>query len=259
MIDTVLAFAVGSVILFGSLRYLRSRAVDVTPATIAATLPWFGLAGFLYAVQQSVALPPLVDPFAVSPIAYLTTGCVVVLLWIVVDAVRPASLPAATALSGGALLIAGSALLLALRPQAVAELLFWNGAAIVAAISITTFVWLLVGVAGNVVVASWLGWSTVFAHVLDAVTTGLGLEVFGTVERNPVSASIIAAGETLVVDGAGVFLFLGVKIAAALLVVWLAAGTVAEEREGMGLMVVAGGVGLAPAVHNLVLFSLTVF
>jgi len=30
--------------------------------------------------------------FAASPIAYPTTGCVIVLLWIVVDAVRPSSL-----------------------------------------------------------------------------------------------------------------------------------------------------------------------
>ncbi|WP_049936460.1 hypothetical protein [Haloplanus natans] len=86
MIAFVPAFAADSVVLFVGLRYLRSRPIDVTPAMVAATLPWFGLAGFLYAVQRGVALPALIEPFAVSPIAYLTTGCVVVVLWILVDA-----------------------------------------------------------------------------------------------------------------------------------------------------------------------------
>lgn len=89
MIGIGLALAIDIVVLFAGLRYLRSRAVDVTPASIAATLPWFGIAGFLYALQQSVTLPALVDPFAVSPVAYLTTGCVVVLLWIATDTLRP--------------------------------------------------------------------------------------------------------------------------------------------------------------------------
>ncbi|WP_181861774.1 DUF63 family protein [Haloplanus salinus] len=259
MIGLVFAFAADSVVLFVGLRYLRSRPVDVTPAMVAATLPWFGLAGFLYAVQQGVALPALIDPFAVSPIAYLTTGCVVVVLWIVVDAVRPSSLPVATALSGGGLLIVGGASLLALRPRMITELVFWNSVAILGAISITVLVWVLVGSTRHVAAVSALGWSTVFAHVFDAVTTALGLEVFGTVERNPVSAAVISAGELLLADGAGVFLFLVIKIVAALGVVWLAAGVGAQEREGTGMLVVAGGVGLAPAVHNLVLFSLTVF
>lgn len=217
------------------------------------------IAGFLYAVQQGVTRPALVDPFAVSPIAYLTTGCVFVGLWIVVDAFRPSSLPIATALSGGGLLVVGGASLIAVRPRVLIELLFWNSIAIVGAISITALVWAVVSSTKHAAVVSLLGWSTVFAHVLDAVTTALGLEVFGTIERNPVSASIISAGELLLADGAGVLLFLVIKIVAALGVAWLAAGFGTQEREGTGLLVVAGGVGLAPAVHNLVLFSLTVF
>jgi uncharacterized membrane protein len=153
----------------------------------------------------------------------------------------------------------GGASLLAVRPRVLIELLFWNSVAIVGAISITALVWAVVGSTKHAAVVSLLGWSTVFAHVFDAVTTALGLEVFGTVERNPVSASIISAGELLPADGAGVLLFLVIKIVAALGVAWLAAGFGTQEREGTGLLVVAGGVGLAPAVHNLVLFSLTVF
>jgi uncharacterized membrane protein len=175
------------------------------------------------------------------------------------DAFRPSSLPIATALSGGGLLVVGGASLLAVRPRVLIELLFWNSVAIVGAISITALVWAVVGSTKHAAVVSLLGWSTVFAHVFDAVTTALGLEVFGTVERNPVSASIISAGELLPADGAGVLLFLVIKIVAALGVAWLAAGFGTQEREGTGLLVVAGGVGLAPAVHNLVLFSLTVF
>lgn len=67
MIGIGLALAIDIVVLFAGLRYLRSRPVDVTPASIAATLPWFGIAGFLYALQQSVTLPALVDPFAGVP------------------------------------------------------------------------------------------------------------------------------------------------------------------------------------------------
>lgn len=164
-----------------------------------------------------------------------------------------------TILSGGGLLVGGGGLLLTLRPQAVPDLLLWNSVAIVTAVSITVLVWTLVRSTGHALVASVLGWSTVFAHVLDAVTTGFGIELFGTVERNPVSASVISIGESLVVDGGGVFLFLLLKIVAALFVAWLATESVVEERDERGLLVLAGGAGLAPAVHNLVLFSLTVF
>lgn len=164
-----------------------------------------------------------------------------------------------TSVSGGGLLVVGGGLLLGLRPYAVVDLLFWNSVVIVTAVSITVFVWTLVRSTGHALVVSILGWSTVFAHVLDAVTTGLGIELFGTVERNPVSASVISVGESLVVDGGGVFLFLLIKIVAALFVAWLVTGPVVQERDETGLLVLAGGAGLAPAVHNLVLFSLTVF
>lgn len=103
----------------------------------------------------------------------------------------------------------------------------------------------------------WLGGGVLFAHILDATTTGIGLEYLGTIERNPISATIIQFGDG--VGPSGVVLFLLVKIMAAVLVL-AALDTNRDQlgRETVGLLDIAAGVGLIPAIHNLTLFSLTI-
>jgi uncharacterized membrane protein len=225
---------------------------------VASTFPWFGVVGAAYATRQAVALPRLLDLLFRPPAAYLTVGSVVVLLWVAVDRVRPGA-QAPVTIAGGLALLAIGALALALDLfSRGSEVLLWNGVAVAFALGATAVVWGVYRWRESDAVWVGLGSGVLFAHVLDAATTGVGLAALGTVERNPIAASIIAIGDTAALAHSGIAAFLGVKIAVALATVSMLAGSAESGREEAALLVVAGGVGLAPAVHNLVLFSLTV-
>ncbi|SEG39417.1 Uncharacterized membrane protein [Halobellus limi] len=220
----------------------------MTPAMVASTFPWFGVVGAAYATRQAVALPRLLDLLFRPPAAYLTVGSVVVLLWVAVDRVRPGAQAPVTIAGGLALDLFSRG----------SEVLLWNGVAVAFALGATAVVWGVYRWRESDAVWVGLGSGVLFAHVLDAATTGVGLAALGTVERNPIAASIIAIGDTAALAHSGIAAFLGVKIAVALATVSMLAGSAESGREEAALLVVAGGVGLAPAVHNLVLFSLTV-
>lgn len=258
MVEGLLATAVGIAVFAVLWLSLRRFDIEVTPAMIGATFPWFGVVGAAYAVQEGLTVPRAIEPFIRTPTAYFTVGVAVLVLWVAVDRIRPGRQAAVTAVSGGVLATSAVIGISIAQFGTGWAVVGWTGIAVVLAVSITALVRRLSGFDRRAVPVVWLNWSVVFAHVLDATTTGIGLEVFGTVERNPVSASIISIGDAVGVSGAGTAVFLLVKIVAALLVVSLASGSTEDERERWTLLVVAGGVGLAPAVHNIVLFLLTV-
>ena len=89
-----------------------------------------------------------------------------------------------------------------------------------------------------------LGAFVIFAHVLDGVSTAVGVDVLGFGERTPLSRIIIefAAGLPTEPVLGTVWLFVVVKIAVA-----------SHPVSLVGTLV--GAVGLGPAVHNLLLFS----
>jgi len=239
-------------------RSLRRWEIGVTPAIVASTFPWFGVVGGAYATQQAVALPALLDLLFRSPAAYLTVGSVVLLLWLTVERVRPGAQAPVTSVGGLALLSIGTLVLSIDLFSRGSEVLLWNGVAVAFAFGATAVVWGVYRWTESDAVWVGLGSGVLFAHVLDAATTGVGLAVFGTVERNPIAASIISIGDTAALAYSGIAAFLVVKIAVALATVSILAGPAESGREEAAFLVVAGGVGLAPAVHNLVLFSLTV-
>jgi uncharacterized membrane protein len=256
MMRLVVAITVISAVLVVLWQYLRWTHIEITPVMIRSTLPWFGLVGAAYAIRQGMATPEIVDPLVRTPTAYLVAGVIVLVLWITVERIRPESKAAVTAIVG-ILILTIVALVTSMELQS-ATVQIWNGIAIGLAVAITALVWRTVRSQRAPVATGLLGASVVFAHVLDATSTGIGLEVHGTVERNPIAASIIAVGDTVALSSSGVLLFLLVKIAVALLVVTVFVESVDEKCETTAILVVTGGVGLAPAVHNLVLFSLTV-
>lgn len=256
MTESVVAFVLAGVSVAAAVGVLRRRGVTVTVPEIAATLPWFGVVGVAVAVERSVPVSGLAAGFLRSPTAYLAVGAVVGGLWVALDAVDVAGTARWTAAAGVlATAVVGAGSLLA-AGTLQARVLAWNGVAVGLAIGGTALV-LRTAVDARRPAHGWLGGGVVFAHVLDATTTGVGLERLGTVERNPISAAIIRAGEG--VGPSGVLLFLLVKVAAALLVLRsLDPDADRVGREAAALLVLAAGAGLVPAVHNLVVFALTV-
>jgi len=256
MTDSVIAFVLASVSIVAIAWALRRRHVSVTAADIAATLPWFGVIGVAVAIGRSVPMSGLAAGFVRSPTVYLVVAALVAGLWMILAAAEVNDIARWTAVSGVLTAIAvGGASLFASEALQL-RVLVWNATAIVMAIGITGLV--LRAVQDRYLSThGWLGGGVLFAHVLDATTTGIGLERLGTIERNPISATIIQFGDG--VGPSGVVLFLLVKITAAMLVL-AALDTNNDQlgRETVGLLVIAAGAGLIPAVHNLTLFALTI-
>jgi len=228
----------------------------VTPAELGATLPWFAVIGIAVAISRSTSVSGLPAGFLRSPTVYLVVGTIIAGLWVIFDLVEIQQRSRWTAGSGVfiALSVGVGAVLTMGAPQP--HVLIWNGVAVVLAVSVTALVLRAVP-SGYRATHGWLGAWVLFAHVLDATTTGVGLEKLGTTERNPISAALIQIGEGAGVSGVVLFLF--VKVAVALLILRALDPDVdPASRETVALLVVAAGAGLVPAVHNLTLFALTI-
>jgi uncharacterized membrane protein len=100
----------------------------------------------------------------------------------------------------------------------------------------------------------------VFAHVLDGVTTAIGIDIIGVQERSPVPEAIMefAAGlPTAQYVGSG-WLFVLVKVALAMAIVALFADYVRDEpTRGFLALTAVGAVGFGPGVYNMLLFLLS--
>lgn len=255
MTEAISTFALASLSVAAMAWILHRRRVAVTAAEIAATLPWFAVIGVAVAFGRSIPMSGLFAGFLRSPTVYLVVGALVAGLWVTLDAANISDFTQWTAVTGvlSAIAVGGVTLLVAEALQL--RVLVWNVVAIVLAVGITGFVLRLVR-DRHLSTHGWLGGAVLFSHVLDATTTGVGLERLGMIERNPISATIIQAGDG--VGPSGVVLFLLVKIAVAMLVL-VALDTNRDHvgRETVGLLVIAAGAGLIPAIHNLTLFVLT--
>jgi uncharacterized membrane protein len=144
-----------------------------------------------------------------------------------------------------------------LRAPGLPRTLVWNSVAVVLAAAVTGLVWRGFLRERTHIGIGWAAPGVVFAHVLDATTTGVGLEILGTTEQNPVSATVISLGDA-VAAGVGVVLFLALKTILASVLVLLSSPSIGTSREQVSILALGGGVGLAPAIHNIVLFTLTV-
>lgn len=216
----------------------------------------FAVIGVAVAIGRSVPMSGLSTGFFRSHTIYLVVGALVAGLWVTLDVADVNDTSQWTAISGvlTAIAVGGVSPLATESPQL--RVLAWNAAAILLAIGITGLVLRAVQ-NRHLSTHGWLGGGVLFAHVLDATTTGIELEYLGMIERNPISATIIQFGDG--VGPSGVVLFLVVKITAAVLVL-AALDTDRDDigRETVGLLVMVAGVGFIPAVHNLTLFALTI-
>jgi len=255
--DGIVAFVIISTVFMSLLAAFEARQIPITPSLLLALLPWFGLVGSLYAFEEAVTGFPAATLFIRTPTAYVTVGVLVLAVWLVVDRTLPGRENVMTAALGIlCLLTIGTAVAVHVAPHQ-AGILRWNAIAIALAVVLTGAIGIMQNQISPSVGSGWLGTTVIFAHILDAMTTAIGLEVFGAIERNPISAAIISAGDAIFRGVPGVVLFLGIKIAVALLVVQFVFGSDSElDAETAGFLVVTAGVGFAPAVHNLVLFSL---
>ena len=251
---------------------LRRRRPRVTQRHVIALAPWMVLGSVLHVLYVIEALPALLAPLAGSPTVYLTVGAIAGGTWLGALAVSDRTRSPGTAQTAGSpsdgevsrLLAVGGALLVAPVVAVAATTgvsvngVVWSLFALVATVPVTAVVWVgLTRLVPTVSVTGGVGVLAVFGHALDGLSTAVGVTQLGFGERTPISRAILELGgiPSLPIVGEG-WLFLLVKLALASAIVWLFADYV-RDTPGEGYLLVGfiAAVGLGPAAHNLLLFS----
>jgi uncharacterized membrane protein len=223
---------------------------------VLALVPWVVVGSVAHVLYVVEALPAAVRPLAGTPAVYATVAVVAGAAWAALDATGvdpPRPLAAVGLCLVVPLLAASAAAASALAPV-------WPGVAVLVAAAVAAGAWAaLRRVRPGVAVAGRVGPLVVFAHALDGVSTAVGVDVLGFGERTPLSRLIIEFGAALPAAelvGAG-WPFVVVKVALAAVVTVVLADLVREDpAQGNALLALVAAVGLGPAVHNLVLFTI---
>ena len=235
-------------------------------------VPWMvagATAHVLYqidAYQPTIDLfPAVVEPLAAAPAVYVSTFIALGFTWTglsFVQDVRASGLRVAAWLAS-----IGIAVVLALFIVAGARGAldnaqpYWPLIGIVVSLVFTVAVYLVMGLYATETVAKakLLGGLGIFAHVLDGVTTTIGIDILGTSERSPIPEAIMNfAGQlpTAPFLGTG-WLFVLVKLAVAIgIVVGFADYLEEDPVRGNLLFTAIVAFGLGPAVNNIILFAL---
>jgi len=241
---------------------LREDEPRVDDRTVLALSPWMVAGAAGYVTYQLGAVPSIVAPLASSPAVYASTFVVAGTVWLA--ARRTTSAPLRVVAGAGvlaAVAVAGVALAAGAARGTLS--LAWPAIGLVASAALAAAVWASLRRAWPEVAAATggVGALAVFAHALDGVSTAIGVDVLGFGEQTPLSRVIIEATAGLpTADALGSgWLFVVVKLALAVVVVYLFAEYVEEEpTEGFLLLGVVAAVGLGPGAHNLLLYATAV-
>ncbi|WP_435184450.1 DUF63 family protein [Halobellus sp. EA9] len=245
---------------------LRRRRPRVTSARVLALAPWMVLGSAAHVLYVVDALPGVIRPLAGTPAVYVSVAIAAATAWLAVDELLDGSGDAPTvagALAGTGGLLALVAVGAVLAAGAAAGTLSpaLPAAGVAVALALSAAVWaLLTRAVPDVARTGALGAFAVFAHTLDGVSTAVGVDLLGFGERTPLSRIVIefAAGLPTAGTIGGGWLFVVVKIAVATLLVWLFADLIEEDpTQSQLLLGFVAAVGLGPAVHNVLLFTIS--
>jgi uncharacterized membrane protein len=241
---------------------LWRRRPPVTDRTVVALAPWMVAGSASHVLYVVEALPPALAPLAGTPAVYVSVAVLAGAVWLAADRVGDGD-PDATARLVGAL---G---LVALVPPVAAALLdgsaegslrlFWPSVGLLASVVLTAAGWVVLRrLRPEVTTTALAGPLAVFGHVLDGVSTAVGVDILGFGERSPLSRLIIefAAGLPTGPVLGGAWLFVVVKLLLAGVIVVMLADFVEESpTEDFLLLGFVAAVGLGPGAHNLLLFT----
>jgi len=252
----------------------------VTQRTVLAFVPWvisgstlhvFFLLGEQFDAQ---VYPPLLEPLFSAPAVYLTTFVIMGAVWIGSAIV---GMGAQSSTESGDKIAKYLGLLGLGMMIPLVGLVFWQGqdpavgpmepvfplVGIILTMVLTFVVYILIGTWRTHIIAEarLAGALVIFAHLLDGVTTAIGVDFLDIAERSLASRRIIefaADLPTAETIGAG-WLFVVVKLLLASLIVVGFADFVSEEpTRGNLFFAIIMALGLGPAMNNIFLFMLGV-
>lgn len=239
---------------------LWTQHPPVTQRLIVALAPWMVTGAASHARYQLGGVPPALAPLASAPTVYLSTAVLAGATWAVL--VRAAEDRISEWLGGAGLLAAVLASGFVLRTGLARGTLSLTlpGLGLVVSVCLAGGVYKLLDYLRPAVTATTgsLGALVVFGHVLDGISTAIGVDLLGAGERSPIPRAIMhVAGSLPTASALGTgWLFVLVKLAVAIGVVVLFAEFVEEDPvQGNTLLGVVAAVGLGPGAHNLLLFA----
>lgn len=249
-------------------------AIDppVTDRTVLAFVPWFMFGAVLHVYYKfdvyhgTAVVPDVLVPLLQAPAVYLTTAILLGQAWIIctflyAGGLRP-SIWRPLAISGTVFFVVFASFLAFTGWDVGAFDPFWPVIAVVLSGILAAIIWVALSLTFTDVAAitGWTGMIVVFSHVLDAVTTAVGVDILDAHEAVPASRAILRVGELLpTADVIGVgWLFVVLKVGLALVILGLFTDFVQEYPKASRL-VLAGiaAVGLGPGTHNAFLFLVT--
>lgn len=227
--------------------------------TVLAFALWMVAGAALHVLSVVDAAPAVLSPLLGTPSVYVSTFVLAGAVWLgghsagVPDRLLGGVGALAALLSVGAVLAVGA--------DRGTLSFFWSGLSLVLSVVVAAGTWAgfrraFPAAAGTTGAAGAL---VVLGHVLDGISTAVGIDALEVTERSPLPRAIMAFAETLpTAEAIGVgWLFVLVKVALACGIVWLMAEYV-EDAPGEGYLLLAAiaAVGLGPGVHNLLLFAI---
>lgn len=231
---------------------------------IVGFTPWMAVGSCLHVHYVIGSLPAAVAPLAGTPAVYLTVAALAGGIWLGADLARAQSeqipaVPTVLFVTGTTLLFPIVTAALWIGAAGLGPAVVWSIMALAVSLPVTAVVWVILRqLNSSVSVTGVVGLLAVFGHVLDGVSTAVGIDVLGFGERTPLSRVIIDISSSLPTAellGAG-WLFVVVKAVVAGVVVSLFVEVVEEDpTQGYLLLGVIAAVGFGPGAHNLLLFA----
>ena len=255
-----LPYLLGVVLAAGAVAVsFRRRPPTITESHVLALAPWMALGAATHVLFVVDGLPAILAPLGGSPTVYLTTATVAGGVWLTVSAVTadPEHVPQALAAVGT---LGFVTTVVAVGAQGVPGVgARWAGLSVILAVPFALVAWeVLAAIRPAVASIRRGGQLVVLGHALDGVSTAVGVTQLGFGERSPLSRIILELGVPSMPVLGEAWLFVLVKLAVSGGVVSLFAPTVRDApREGLLLVAFVAAVGLGPAVHNLLLFSVS--
>lgn len=242
----LVATATVTVVLF------RTRPA-VEESTVLAFVPWMIAGAAAHVLNVIDAAPDAIDPLLGTPSVYVSTFVLAGLVWAVAD-------DRVLALAGALVALLVVTAVFAAGYGRGTLTLGWPVVVLVLSVGVAAGTWALFrrGLPGVAHTTGAAGTVVVFGHVLDGVSTAIGIDVLGVAERSPLPRAIMEfAGSLPTAEAIGVgWLFVLVKVALAVGIVWLMAEYVEDEPgEGYLLLGAIAAVGFGPGTHNLLLFA----
>lgn len=244
---------------------LWRRRPEVTDPLIVALVPWMIAGGAAHVVFVVGGLPDVLAPLFGVPAVYLTMAAAIATVWALAELNQDAN----TSLSASdALVVTGSAV----AAVAIAIVVWWGLAhdvlapqwaalSVIASIIVASAVWFGIDrlSPATAAVTGWTGALVIFAHTFDGISTMVGIDVLGGGERTPLADIVLGIGARLPTAHylGEAWLFVVIKVALAVGIVVLFREFLREDPTTARLLLaVIAAVGLGPAVHNVLLFSI---